>query len=1839
MNSRNLWNWIYKKVSNHNLFILEEDDYDDDALKDPAAIVKKQKYKTWLYIGLLTVCFYILFYATLTRPQSETLVISNVKSDTFDQLYSEYGQTFACPCSTVIIPYSNFISNNWTMHPICSSIFVSLQWVEGLYFTNASSYMLYDFRKVAYSQFELLSKLCSISEAIISQIESEINNTELVTINVLSKTQIQLEVDSKIEFQKNNAYGRIISFLNYWRTTIQRNFLVSALGTNWQIYQWYTTNPPTLAGTEATYFIESLLFSKKCGVDTFVLSAFLPSPSNDSEYVGQRWPFLINYVSVHGFFAACTPLDALLQSTMDCLYESECMQWLLNYFPNLNQTNFNWSSSILSAKHDNKTVLDYFQTLFIESWISNTNYSAYFDQCSPSKCTYSTTTRAHLSYAITFLISLYGGLIIILRLFVSYLIDILFKFLHHQKHASESSGEQSLYTCKLVQLLKQLNLFKNVNHRTESSLKQQRIITRVYLILLIGSICVLCLFNSLSSEIATTAVSNPSLATYNLLEMKYSTELRCPCANKTMSYRTFISLSPVLHQICSSGFVTNDWIYQIMSNMFIVVSYDWRLKAYKQFQILSDLCQLANATIDAAMDKFLSQLFVASSVLSEMDFDQQLNATLSQFYQSTAYSFALPNNIIQLIQKTNQYHEGFASQNMPPNYPDSALIFNSVNSQVYFRLYDIQDATTGLITCVCAINPYCQRPAILNDFNLINNYNSWYGYGYNHNLSGWVERCLAHESLLLSTLECLYINSSCFPFLLSYITKANTDALSLLTSSSRLRPLTYDPAVSRFPPNTPISIIVNEMMLETWNAILSYEKFYESCAPLYCSYSQSVRKENFLGVIIVLVSAIGGIIVSLRIITPHLVHFTLRILARTNEKSNQSEQGIVTTYFLKFSFFTRLNISSIHVSHSEIHPSELGFSGQIANLNEYIREEVYAIILVRRSCADRLKMIIQNVIKLLYNALTESNIFSSRDVGSDVDRMTAKNYGQWATRLYMILFISSLSILVFYTIIQPHSVIKNFEQPSFTYYNRLKDIYGDGLKCSCSRIASTYSDFVSIQPAFHPICSSQFVSNEWRVSLTDGLVANLSIYERTDYRRFLSAHLQYLQGLCQLSIDSANNSIHEFLTSLLVITELLPKDNFDDRLTSLIEQSKLKAPTLLSTLLLFTQSIIHGNAFQSTYGTNFQYIYVDGNVALPEAEQAFIYDDDCSCDASPSCTTQASFIQANSSQNASVKGMKMGCTPSESLLASTLECFYDQSCLDLIQNYTHSRNSSSPLSTTSSRFSQNTTVDELRQNLFIEEWSTAINYSSYYAQCSPSVCSYTSVAQFNILYTITLILGLQGGLTIVLKWICPKLVRIGSKIYYNRKKLASSVHPVDVLEMSSIMTNNIVIQNTTSNLENRPMETLSQKNFALRIRWYFKTIFIVVSVICLLVGIAIFSIYYGRQGSTTTTPISGNLNAMLTTITPTISGVSGSTCQLKVKRQSINIQCPFSNTSVYRIADVNNDNRVDLIFCCDNSSTVNVLLANSNGSFGEVIPTYLRGDIIKIYVDDMNNDGIADLIVLCYIQYLDLILFLFGNGDGTFQLANIPYIWLITSPVDVSVADINKDNVLDVTVTFRYFDAVYVFYGYGNGSFSSSSMLFIELTSDPQQLAVGDFDNDGYTDLAVLNGRSLHIHVFLRNSNGSFPLPTWLYTAYDINQYRMLAGDFDNDYQSDIVYLHSWENTELILYRYNNGAFHTDQQIVIGTSVLLNSKSIVIHDINNDNYSDIIIGSLLSDEIYGLLADGSGHFQTQTFYSSLLINSSYDINDFDHSSCHEIINMNIINSTLYILFNACQCPT
>ncbi len=49
-----LFHWFYDHIRNYNLFMPEENDYDDDDQPlEPATILKRQKYSTWLYIIFL----------------------------------------------------------------------------------------------------------------------------------------------------------------------------------------------------------------------------------------------------------------------------------------------------------------------------------------------------------------------------------------------------------------------------------------------------------------------------------------------------------------------------------------------------------------------------------------------------------------------------------------------------------------------------------------------------------------------------------------------------------------------------------------------------------------------------------------------------------------------------------------------------------------------------------------------------------------------------------------------------------------------------------------------------------------------------------------------------------------------------------------------------------------------------------------------------------------------------------------------------------------------------------------------------------------------------------------------------------------------------------------------------------------------------------------------------------------------------------------------------------------------------------------------------------------------------------------------------------------------------------------------------------------------------------------------------------------------------------------------------------------------------------------------------------------------------------------------------------
>lgn len=55
MKMRNILNYVSERILNYNVFIPEEDEYDDDndELQNPATLLKQQRYATRIYVPLL----------------------------------------------------------------------------------------------------------------------------------------------------------------------------------------------------------------------------------------------------------------------------------------------------------------------------------------------------------------------------------------------------------------------------------------------------------------------------------------------------------------------------------------------------------------------------------------------------------------------------------------------------------------------------------------------------------------------------------------------------------------------------------------------------------------------------------------------------------------------------------------------------------------------------------------------------------------------------------------------------------------------------------------------------------------------------------------------------------------------------------------------------------------------------------------------------------------------------------------------------------------------------------------------------------------------------------------------------------------------------------------------------------------------------------------------------------------------------------------------------------------------------------------------------------------------------------------------------------------------------------------------------------------------------------------------------------------------------------------------------------------------------------------------------------------------------------------------------------
>jgi hypothetical protein len=114
-----------------------------------------------------------------------------------------------------------------------------------------------------------------------------------------------------------------------------------------------------------------------------------------------------------------------------------------------------------------------------------------------------------------------------------------------------------------------------------------------------------------------------------------------------------------------------------------------------------------------------------------------------------------------------------------------------------------------------------------------------------------------------------------------------------------------------------------------------------------------------------------------------------------------------------------------------------------------------------------------------------------------------------------------------------------------------------------------------------------------------------------------------------------------------------------------------------------------------------------------------------------------------------------------------------------------------------------------------------------------------------------------------------------------------------------------------------------------------------------------------------------------------------------------------------------------------------------------------------------------------------------------------------TAPTAVAVGDFNGDGFADLAVTNGGYNGttVTILLGGGNGLFKTSNSYTVG--TQPLAAAVGDFNGDGKLDLVVVNYSSNSISVLLGAGNGDFQ-PALNYTVGK-EPYAVAVGDFNGD--------------------------------------------------------------------------------------------------------------------------------
>ncbi len=174
--------------------------------------LRYQRNGTRLYILFIAISLAILSCYLLLRKEIHHETILNPTESHYIHLQQTYPHSLSCPCNSISMPYSTFITIERSIHQICSSDLISSQWIEytGSYIRLGLATYNLDYRSSASGQFRLLAILCQQTQQTINDSLQVFLQTQLIGSQIIPQQLFESQINSTIQDWQSITIDRFL---------------------------------------------------------------------------------------------------------------------------------------------------------------------------------------------------------------------------------------------------------------------------------------------------------------------------------------------------------------------------------------------------------------------------------------------------------------------------------------------------------------------------------------------------------------------------------------------------------------------------------------------------------------------------------------------------------------------------------------------------------------------------------------------------------------------------------------------------------------------------------------------------------------------------------------------------------------------------------------------------------------------------------------------------------------------------------------------------------------------------------------------------------------------------------------------------------------------------------------------------------------------------------------------------------------------------------------------------------------------------------------------------------------------------------------------------------------------------------------------------------------------------------------------------------------------------------------------------------------------------------------------------------------------------------------------